>query len=81
MADLELGELRISALPVLHTSNPTCGYRIEAGGRTAVWAPEFWEFPARAAGADLMFAEASGWDRRIRFRGGGVGGWRRPRCP
>ncbi|WP_258023623.1 hypothetical protein [Streptomyces bambusae] len=38
-----------------------------------VWAPEFWEFPAWAAGADLMFAEAAGWDRRIRFRGG-VGG-------
>ncbi|MGW0733136.1 MBL fold metallo-hydrolase [Streptomyces sp. NPDC002851] len=73
MADLDLGELRISACPVVHTSHPTCGYRIAARGVVAVWAPEFWEFPAWAQGADLMFAEAAGWDRRIRFRGG-VGG-------
>lgn len=73
MGDLELGELRIEALPVAHTSHPTCGYRITAGGAVAVWAPEFFEFPPWAAGADLMFAEAAGWNRRIRFRGG-VGG-------
>jgi hypothetical protein len=73
MGDLELGELRIRACPVVHTSHPTCGYRIELGGVVAVWAPEFWIFPSWAAGADLMFAEAAGWDRRIRFRGG-VGG-------
>lgn len=73
MGDLDLGDLRIRALPVLHTSHPTCGYRIEAGGVVAVWAPEFWEFPSWAADADVMFAEAAGWDRRIRFRGG-VGG-------
>lgn len=73
MADLEVGELRVSALPVVHTSHPTCGYRIEVGRAVVVWAPEFWEFPAWAAGADLMFAEAAAWDRRIRFRGG-VGG-------
>lgn len=40
-----------------HTSHPAYGYRIEAGGPVVVWAPEFWEFPAWAAGADLMFAE------------------------
>jgi hypothetical protein len=34
-----------------------------------VWAPEFWEFPSWAQGADLMFAEAAGWDRPIRFAG------------
>lgn len=38
-----------------------------------VWAPEFWQFPEWAAGADLMFADAAGWTRPIRFRGG-VGG-------
>ncbi|WP_149183509.1 MBL fold metallo-hydrolase [Streptomyces sp. TRM49041] len=73
MGDLALGGLSVRALPVAHTSHPTCGYRIEAGGVAVVWAPEFWEFPVWAAGADLMFAEASGWNRRIRFRGG-VGG-------
>ncbi|MGW2378362.1 hypothetical protein [Kitasatospora sp. NPDC001683] len=46
MTDLELGKLRISALPVQHTSHPTRGYRIEAGAMAAVWAPECWEFPA-----------------------------------
>ncbi|UYQ65876.1 hypothetical protein [Streptomyces peucetius] len=46
---------------------------MEAGDSVVVWAPEFWDFPAWAAGADLMFAEAAAWDRPIRFRGG-VGG-------
>jgi hypothetical protein len=31
------------------------------------WAPEFFEFPAWAAGVDLMFADAAGWARPIRF--------------
>jgi hypothetical protein len=65
--------LRVTAEPVVHTSHFTCGYRIEACGRTVVWAPEFYEFPAWARGADLMFAEAAAWDRPIRFAGG-VGG-------
>ncbi|MGP3950075.1 MBL fold metallo-hydrolase [Streptomyces sp. 7N604] len=69
----ERGDLRIEPCPVAHTRHPTCGYRILAGDAVAVWAPEFWEFPAWAAGADLMFADAAGWDRPIRFRGG-VGG-------
>lgn len=69
----DAGELHIEPLPVVHTSHPTFGYRITAGRRTAVWAPEFWEFPAWAAGADLMFADAAGWWAPIRFRGG-VGG-------
>jgi hypothetical protein len=73
LGDVVMGGLRITTLPVVHTSHPTCGYRIEAGGRVAVWAPEFLEFPAWAAGADLMFAEAAGWNRPILFRGG-VGG-------
>ncbi|MFI2432612.1 MBL fold metallo-hydrolase [Streptomyces sp. NPDC018693] len=71
--DLEFGAARVRCRPVAHTSHPAFGYRIEAGESVAVWAPEFWEFPAWAAGADLMFAEAAAWNRPIRFRGG-VGG-------
>ncbi|MGW9026126.1 MBL fold metallo-hydrolase [Streptomyces sp. NPDC055722] len=71
--DLELGAVRVRCRPVVHTSHPAYGYRIEAWGLAVVWAPEFWEFPGWAAGADLMFAEAAGWNRPIRFRGG-VGG-------
>ncbi|MBT2422533.1 hypothetical protein J7F01_31410 [Streptomyces sp. ISL-22] len=71
--DLDLGEVRVRCRPVAHTSHATYGYRVEAGDLLVVWAPEFWEFPAWAAGADLMFAEAAAWNRPIRFRGG-VGG-------
>jgi hypothetical protein len=67
------GGLDIAPHPVVHTSHPTCGYLIEAGGRRVVWAPEFLEFPAWAAGADLMFAEAAGWARPIRFARGAGG--------
>lgn len=65
--------LRVEPLPVRHTSHPTFGYRVRAGSRVVVWAPEFWEFPDWAAGADVLFADAAGWDRPIRFPGG-VGG-------
>jgi hypothetical protein len=65
--------LRIEAKPVVHTSHPAYGYRVRAGRHTVVWAPEFYRFPSWARGADLMFADASGWDRPIRFAGG-VGG-------
>jgi Beta-lactamase superfamily domain len=65
--------LEFAPLPVVHTSHPTYGYLIRAGRRRIVWAPEFLLFPAWAAGADLMFAEASGFERPIRFAGG-VGG-------
>lgn len=58
---------------VTHTSHPAFGYLIRAGAARVVWAPEFFAFPAWAADATLMFAEASGWNRPIRFRGG-VGG-------
>ncbi|MFE9008465.1 MBL fold metallo-hydrolase [Streptomyces sp. NPDC007875] len=71
--DVELGGVRVRCHPVAHTSHPAYGYRIETQGTAVVWAPEFWEFPGWAAGADLMFAEAAGWNRPIRFRGG-VGG-------
>lgn len=59
--------------PVVHTSHPTVGYLIAAGDRRVAWAPEFWTFPDWAAGVDLMFADAAGWDRPICFAGG-VGG-------
>ncbi len=59
--------------PVVHTSHPTCGYRIEAAGMMVVWAPEFFEFPRWARGADLMFAEGAAWNRPIRFAGGAGG--------
>jgi hypothetical protein len=67
------GGLVITPHPVVHTSHPAYGYLIEAGGYQAVWAPEFLEFPAWAAGADLMFAEAAGWARAIRFARGAGG--------
>ena len=64
------GGLMITPLAVVHTSHPAYGYLIEAGGRRTAWAPEFLEFPSWAAGADLMFAEAAGWARPIRFAKG-----------
>lgn len=72
--DLDLGELGVRCRPVVHTSHPAYGYRIEVqSGPVVVWAPEFWEFPSWAAGADLMFAEAAAGERPIRFRGGAGG--------
>jgi len=65
--------VRLRPLPVLHTSHRTVGYMLETTTRYAVWAPEFWVFPRWATGADLMFADAAGWKRPIRFTGG-VGG-------
>ncbi len=65
--------LVLESLSVVHTNHPSFGFLIRAGGRRVVWAPEFLEFPAWAGGCDLMFAEAAGWERPIRFRGG-VGG-------
>ena len=68
--DFTGGGLCIAARPVVHTSHPTFGYVLEAAGRRVVWAPEFLEFPDWAAGADLMFADAAGWGRPIRFAHG-----------
>jgi Beta-lactamase superfamily domain len=65
--------VRLRPLPVRHTSHETVGYLIETVRQRAVWAPEFWEFPLWATGADLMFADAAGWNRPIRFARG-VGG-------
>lgn len=68
------GGLVVERRAVVHTNHPTYGYRItDNTGPTAVWAPEFLEFPEWAAAADLMLAEAAAWRRPIMFAGG-VGG-------
>jgi hypothetical protein len=73
MAPVEVDGVRLRPLPVRHTSHPTAGYLIETTRQRAVWAPEFWVFPDWATGADLMFADAAGWNRPIAFARG-VGG-------
>lgn len=65
--------LRIEPKPVVHTNHPAFGYEIRGSGLKVVWAPEFFEFPRWARNADLLFAEASSWNRPIYFRGA-VGG-------
>jgi hypothetical protein len=72
-ARFQRGYLRIEPRSVVHTSHPTWGYLIVWGNKRVAWAPEFFRFPGWATGADLMFAEAAGWSRPIRFAGG-VGG-------
>src|SRR5262249_5580547 len=69
-SDLAADGLCLVANPVVHTSHPTFGYLIEAAERRVVWAPEFLDFPSWAASADLMFADAAGWARPIRFAHG-----------
>ncbi len=73
MAAISIADLTIEPRPVTHTSHPTVGYLLRTATSCAAWAPEFWTFPAWAAGVDLMFAEAAGWDRPIRFAGGSGG--------
>jgi hypothetical protein len=70
VAAISVADLTIKPHPVTHTSHPTWGYLLRTATWSAAWAPEFWTFPAWAAGVDLMFAEAAGWDRPIRFAGG-----------
>ncbi len=68
-----VADLVIEPCPVVHTSHPAWGYLLRLPGASVAWAPEFWEFPAWADGVDLMFADAAGWNRPVRFAGG-VGG-------
>jgi hypothetical protein len=73
VAAVTVAGLVIEPRPVTHTSHATWGYLLRTPTAAVAWAPEFWEFPAWAEGADLMFADAAGWDRPIRFarRAGG----------
>jgi hypothetical protein len=73
VGDYASGALLIRAEPVVHTSHPTFGYRIEVGAFVAAWAPEFWRIPRWVRGVDILFADGAGWSRPIRFAGG-VGG-------
>lgn len=73
IGEVRRDELTVENHPVVHTSHPACGYLIRAAGWLVAWAPEFLEFPAWARAADLMFAEAAGWDRPIRFARGAGG--------
>jgi hypothetical protein len=67
------GALDIVPRRVAHTSHPTFAFEIRWRRQRVVWAPEFWHLPRWVAGADLLFADAAGWSRPIRFAGG-VGG-------
>ena len=69
----EWAKLSVTPHRVAHTSHPAFGYVVSAPRKRVIWAPEFYRFPRWARGADLMFAEAAGWSRPIRFAGG-VGG-------
>ncbi len=73
VAEFHGPDLLIRPKRVVHTSHPAYGYLIQSGGKSIVWAPEFFVFPRWAADATIMFAEAAGWDHPIRFAGG-VGG-------
>jgi hypothetical protein len=73
VAAVTVADLVIEPRPVIHTSHATWGYLLRTPAAAAVWAPEFWEFPGWAEGADLMFADAAGWNRPIRFARGAGG--------
>ncbi len=73
VGSVDVGDLRVEPYPVAHTSRPAWGYLVRTPDGTAAWAPEFWAFPDWCAGVDLLFAEAAGWRRPIRFARG-VGG-------
>jgi hypothetical protein len=68
------GGLLVERRTVVHTNHPAYGYRIHGRhGGVVVWAPEFFQFPLWASGADVMFAEAAGWAHPVRSRR-----WRAP---
>lgn len=59
VATVRVADLVIEPHPVTHTSHTTWGYLLRVPAASAAWAPEFWAFPAWAAGVDLMFADAA----------------------
>ncbi|TDD85725.1 hypothetical protein E1293_10540 [Actinomadura darangshiensis] len=67
-APFRRGALRIEPLPVPHPGGAMHGYRIAAGHRTCVWAPELAEPPGWARDADLMFAGVPGDDAEAAAR-------------
>ncbi len=73
VARFQRGDLTIGPRRVVHTTHPTSAYLIRVRTLTAVWAPEFWEFPGWAKDADIMFADAAGWTRPVRFARGAGG--------
>jgi hypothetical protein len=73
VAATSIADLVIEPHPVAHTSHLTWGYLLRLPGLRVAWAPEFFQFPAWAAGVQLMFADAAGWRTPIRFAHG-VGG-------
>jgi hypothetical protein len=73
VAAVTVADLEIEPRPVTHTSHATWGYLLRTPTDAVAWAPEFWAFPVWAEGADLMFADAAGWDRPIRFARGAGG--------
>jgi hypothetical protein len=73
VASYSINGLVIDPHLITHTSHDAYGYVIEIKNQKAIWAPEFFAFPAWAKNADIMFAEASSWNRPIYFRGGGGG--------
>lgn len=69
-----LEDLSITPFEVKHTNHKTYGYKIMIDKKKIIYAPEFYEFPAREAkDADLAILEGSAWDKSIDFVGG-VGG-------
>lgn len=74
VAEFHADGLEIIPFPVKHTSHKTYGYRIEAQGKTAIYAPEFYVFPlSEVENADVAILEGSAWNRPITFTGS-VGG-------
>lgn len=73
VAEFDQAGLSVTPYPVEHTNHPTYGYLVETADARVAWAPEFWTFPDWAGGVDLLFAEAAGWRRPIRFARGAGG--------
>jgi hypothetical protein len=67
VAAFRAGDFSAEPKRVVHTSHETYGYLVRAGALRIAWAPEFYAFPRWAHDLDLMFAEAAGFARPVRF--------------